>query len=327
MITQLKEKVLSGQQLSQTEALQLIKEQDDKALFDAAHEITKFFLQDKFDSCSIINARNGNCNADCKWCAQSGHYNTEIESYPMIPIEESLTHAKHHDAQGIKRFALVTSGKRVNNKEASQLAEHIKNIKSHSKIKMCVSAGLVKPSQLKILREAGAENYHCNIETAPSNFGNLCTTHGIEDKIETINAAREAGFRICSGGIIGMGETEAHRIEMALFLQKNKVYSIPINILSPIPNTPLGDVPLLSDREIFRTIAYFRFINPKAYLRFSGGRARLSKETQLECLRIGINSAITGDLLTTTGAKVNDDMKMFKEAGFDLVSNSDWSED
>lgn len=327
MIKQLKEKIISGHLLSSDEACALVSVDDDEALYLAAHEITTHFLQDKFDSCSIINARSGNCSEDCKWCAQSAAFNTDVETYPMVSKQEALRHAKHHSEQGIKRFSLVTSGRRVTNKEAAQLAEHIKLIKSKTDIKVCASMGLVKPEQLKILREAGAENYHCNIETSPSNFSNLCTTHTLDDKMKTIQAARDAGFRICSGGIIGMGESMLQRIEMALFLQKHRVYSIPINILSPIPNTPLSDQPLISERDIMRTIAFFRFINPKAYLRFSGGRARLSKKVQEMCLKMGINAAITGDLLTTTGAKVNADMQMFKAAGFNLKSNSDWDED
>lgn len=326
MIDKLKEKVLSNRLLSEDEAYALMKIEDDEALYQAAQEITQYFFQDRFDSCSIINARSGNCSEDCKWCAQSAHYKTDVSLYSMISAQEALRHAKHHDKQGIKRFALVTSGKRVTDREAHQLAEYIRAIKSETNIKICASMGLLKTSQLEILYRAGAENYHCNIETAPSNFNHLCTTHTIEDKMQTIEAARKVGFRICSGGIIGMGESMSQRIEMALFLQKNRIYSIPLNILSPIPNTPLASVPLISERDIMKTVAFFRFINPNAYLRFSGGRARLSKETQLRCLKIGINSAITGDLLTTTGAKVNDDMQMFRDAGFNLTSDSDWEE-
>lgn len=327
MIQELKDKILSGHILSSDEAYALMHSDDDSTLYQAAHEITQHFFQDRFDSCSIINARSGNCSEDCKWCAQSACFDTDVETYPMVSKEESVRHAKHHSQQGIKRFSLVTSGKRVSNREALQLAEHIKAIKEQSDIKVCVSVGLVKPKQLQILREAGAENFHCNVETSPSNFANLCTTHTLDDKMQSIEDARKEGFRVCSGGIIGMGESMAQRIEMALFLQQHRVYSIPINILTPIPHTPLADVPLIGERDILRTIALFRFINPKAYLRFSGGRARLNKEAQQRCLKIGINSAITGDLLTTTGAQVNDDMQMFKAAGFNLESDTDWDED
>lgn len=142
--------------------------------------------------------------------------------------------------------------------------------------------------------------------------------------METINQARQLGFRICSGGIIGMGETMEQRIEMALFLQKEKVISIPLNMLQPIPGTPLGNTPVLSEEEFLTTIALFRFINPQAYLRFSGGRALLSKEAQQKALYIGINAAIIGDLLTTIGSRVEEDMKLFTEAGYSLTEDTDW---
>lgn len=324
MIETIKQQVLSGKTIDEAQALALAGSPDKEALYQAAHEITRHFMGNKFDTCSIINAKSGNCSEDCKWCAQSGHYKTKVTLYPLLPAEECVRHAVYNAKQGIGRFALVTSGKRVSDKDMEKITATIRQIKQTCKIKCCASMGLLSREQLQALYDSGTENYHCNIETAPSYFSTLCTTHTMEQKLETIRTAREIGFRICSGGIIGMGETIEQRIEMALFLQQQGILSIPLNMLQPIPGTPLGKILPLSDEEFLTTIALFRFINPNAYLRFSGGRAQLSEATQRKALYIGINSAIIGDLLTTIGSKVAEDKVLFTSENYSLTENTDW---
>ncbi len=321
---------MEGYRLDETEALSLAGEAltdpaRREALYEAAHELTRHFLGNKFDTCSIINAKSGNCSEDCRWCAQSGHYPTKAIFYPLLPAEECMRQAVYNQRQGIGRFALVTSGKRVSDRETETIAGTVKLIKQACSIRCCASMGLLTRPQLQTLYESGVENYHCNIETAPSYFGRLCTTHTIAQKVATIRQAREIGFRICSGGIIGMGETWEQRIEMAIFLQQEGILSIPLNLLQPIPGTPLEHILPLSEEDFLLTVALFRFINPKAYLRFSGGRGRLGESAQRKALHIGINSAIVGDLLTTLGSRAEADKTLFRSEGYSLTENTDWA--
>jgi len=324
MIDRLKEQVLSGKPIDEAEALLLSEVQDKEALYEAAHAITQHYMGNRFDTCSIVNAKSGNCSENCKWCAQSKYYPTKADIYPLLPETEIVTHAKSSEAYEIKRFSLVTSGRRTSQRDLDTICASVRAIKREISLKCCASLGLLTKEQLVQLKESGVENYHCNIESAPSYFPNLCTTHTIGEKTATLLAAREAGMRLCSGGIIGMGETMAHRIEMALYLRRLGVLSIPINLLQPIEGTPLmGTVPL-TDNELLTTVALFRFINPKAYLRFSGGRSLMSEAVQRKALSVGINAAIMGDLLTTVASQTADDRLLFASAGYALDQDTDW---
>ncbi len=317
-IDSIKNNIIAGGSLNEKDIEILLNTNDKESLYKAADEIRIAFMGEQFDLCSIINAKSGKCSEDCKWCAQSSHYNTSVNVYDLVGKDTSLKLAQQNADYGVTKYSFVTSGKALSENHINKLCEYIRDVDSKVDIKLCASMGLLSKEQLLKLQEAGVVRYHCNLETAPSYFSKLCTSHTIEDKIKIIKLAQEIGMDVCSGGIIGMGETMDNRIEMAFLLRDLNIKSIPINILNPISGTPLENSEKLTDDEILTTIAIFRFINPDAWIRFAGGR-NLINSIQNKAMRSGVNAAITGDLLTTTGATVKEDIERIKSLGFKIV--------
>ncbi len=309
-------KGLEGTPLTVDEAMALNDSVSTDALCDAADQVRQRWMGDVIDTCSIVNARSGRCSEDCKWCAQSRHHSTGIAEYEYIPREDLIEAVRMNDAVGVRRFSMVTSGRRVPKAQMKRFCDLYRDAAAESPIYLCASMGLLGREELQMLKDAGVRRYHCNLETASSYFPELCSTHTHEDKMATIRAAIEVGMEVCCGGIIGMGETMRQRLELACEAREAGAASIPVNILQPIPGTPLESTPLISEDDVIRTVALFRLIAPKVTLRFAGGRARLSQESMKRILRGGMNGALIGDMLTTVGNKIDEDYRMFDETGF-----------
>lgn len=315
IIEELKRKVLDGGQVTREEALALAAVPDKQALYEAAGEIRDRLAGRYFDTCSIVNARSGRCSENCKWCAQSAVFKTHVQEYELIDEKSCLELARLNAKYKVNKFSFVTSGRSLSDKNIDRLCEYAVKIKNEMEINLCASMGLLSKEQLRRLKEAGITRYHCNLESSRRFFATLCSSHTIDEKIQTIRHARELGMEVCSGGIIGMGETMEDRIDLALTVRELGVKSIPMNVLNPIPGTPLEGTAPLADEEVLTTVAVYRFINPDAFLRFAGGRVLIA-HIEEEAIRAGINSAILGDMLTTVGSKVMEDMEKVKKLGF-----------
>ncbi len=314
MVSTLKDKVLQGHLPTKEELLALCDVPLEE-LCIAADEIRKYFCFDTFDICTIINGKSGRCSEDCKYCAQSAHYHTCIEDYSLKSKEEILSLAKYNDERGVLRYSIVTSGKRLSDDEVDKVCEAVKLIKKETNIEVCVSLGLLSKENYTKLKEAGVTRVHNNLETSKNNFQNVCTTHTYDDKIFAIKSAMEAGLNVCSGGIMGLGETMEDRIDMVLDIRQLGIRSIPVNVLNPIPGTPYENNLRITNDEVRRIVAIFRFAVPNASIRLAGGRGLLGDQGE-KCFLSGANAAISGDMLTTAGITIENDMKMLDKLGY-----------
>lgn len=316
-VSEMKEKVLCGEEITRQEALQLAG-QPLTELQAAADEIRRKVCGNGFDLCTIVNGKCGRCSEDCKYCAQSAHYHTACEeNYPLLSTEELVAGARHNAAQGVLRYSIVTSGKRLSEQEVEKVCESIRRIKAETDIEVCVSFGLLDEAQFRKIKAAGASRVHCNLESSARYFPEVCTTHTYEEKIETLKAAKQAGLTICSGGILGLGETMEDRIDMVLTARELGVKSIPVNLLNPIPGTPYEKMMPLSNEEACRCVALFRFLVPDASIRLAGGRGLVGDKGEA-CFLSGANAAISGDMLTTAGITVETDMELVHRLGFEV---------
>ncbi len=317
-IIELADRVIGGGSITEEEAKRLIrtKDEDTMLLLAMADKIRQKFCGSAVDFCAIINARSGHCQEDCKFCAQSGWYRTGAKVYRLLPEDEVLAAARKAKAAGAVRFSLVTSGRNQDNpNEFEEILDLVRRIRQEVGLEVCCSLGLITDEQARRLKEAGVTRIHCNIETAPSYFPEICTTHTFEDKDVIISAAQKAGIRVCSGGIIGLGESLDQRVEMAFTLKKMHIDSIPLNILNPVKGTPFYTNRRLPPLEVLRTFAMFRFILPKALIRTAGGREVNLRSLQAYALTGGLNGIMVGGYLTTAGRDPQEDIRMTEDLG------------
>ncbi|CAG37278.1 related to biotin synthetase (BioB) [Desulfotalea psychrophila LSv54] len=322
VISRIEKKVLSGGKILFAEACDLAlhcARADLDRLLALARQVGSLHHGKSIDLCSIVNARSGRCSEDCKFCAQSSHYSTGVDSYALVDPDYVLALAKQNEAYGVSRFSLVTAGRAVSPAFLREVASIYRRLGEETSLAPCASMGLLEPETAEMLVEMGVRRYHCNLETSASFFSEVCTSHTWQDKVATIEHARRAGLEVCSGGIIGLGESMEQRIELAFELRDLEVLSIPLNILNPIANTPFADLPALTEREILITFALFRLINPRAIVRTAGGRNLLAGQ-QKKLFLAGANGAIVGDYLTTSGDGLKKDIDMFLNLGFSIGS-------
>ena len=303
-------------EITKEEALNLVnlKGADLIDLFSVANRVREKYCGNKIETCTITNAKSGKCSEDCKFCAQSEKYNTNITTYPLKKLEILEEECRQAISHKSDRFSIVTSGKGI--KKGTKDYEVIKEFAtkmSKENIEICCSMGLLDEDELKTLKEAGIVRFHSNLQTSIKSYKDIvATTHNVEDRIETIKSAHKVGMKVCCGGIIGMGETWEDRIEMAYTFKELGVDAIPLNILNPIQGTPYGKREILSADEILKTIAIYRLILKDKGIKVIAGRESILKDYMGNAFLAGANGLMIGGYLTINGRSIEDDFKFIK---------------
>ena len=308
------EQIINGKRLKVSDDVEFFLTTPLEELQSGAQLIQKNFCGNHIDLCTIINGKSGRCSEDCKYCAQSARHKTGIDEYDFLPVEKILAVARANENAGVNRFSIVTSGRALDGKNFERAIEAYKILRAELKIDLCASHGILTREQLKRLRATGVTSYHHNLETSRRYFSHICTTHTYDERIQTIKFAQAEGFCVCSGGIIGMGETWQDRIDLAFELAALNIQSIPVNILNAIKGTVLENLKPLSAEDILRTIAIFRYINPTANVRLAAGRKYLP-DSGASALLHGASASITGNMLTTSNNNIQADMKLLAKLG------------
>jgi biotin synthase len=289
-------------------------------LFHGACRIRDHYNGHGVKLCAIVNAKSGRCPEDCAFCAQAALHKTQIDDYPLMEPRQILHKAQEAEAMGARRFSIVTSGKVLQEKELEKVAQALRLIKAETGLALCASLGMMAPGTAHLLREAGLNCYHHNLETAPSFFPQICTTHRYEEDLDTLRSAKAQGLEVCSGGIFGLGESPEQRVELAIQLREMEVGSVALNFLNPIPGTPLEKASSLPPLEILRSVALFRFILPDKDIRICGGRESGLRDLHPFVFWAGANGIMIGNYLTTQGRDYRADLQMIQDLKLEVAN-------
>jgi biotin synthase len=321
-IRELGQRVLGGGSIGRAEAEWLFELESSADIFDllsGANRIREHYKGKKIHLCSIVNAKAGACSENCKFCAQSAVYQTDSPRYGFIEPEPVLEAAEEANRHGVTAVGLVAAWRGL--KEGPMLDEvcdRIRDLAATGKTRPDASLGIIESQRVADrLKEAGLECYGHNLESSERFFPTHCTSHSYQDRLNTIGYLKAAGIRICSGGIIGMGETRADRCALAFALKEIGANVVPINILNPIKGTPFESIPALPVLEILKTIACFRFILPRQEIMIAGGRTVNLRDAQSMIFMAGASALMVGNYLTTLNQPVEQDLRMLTDLGLE----------
>jgi biotin synthase len=319
VIAELGEKAAAGVTLSASEALFLasVDGADLFQLFSSAGRLRERFRGKRADLCSIINAKSGACSEDCSYCAQSSCSSAVVPVHSLLGVDAVMEKAREAKDAGVRRFCIVTSGKKAGKGELHRIASIVRRVRRLGLLP-CATLGLLERDELSALKDNGLERYHHNLETSEKFFPEICSTHTYADKMRTIEAAKSVGLSLCSGGIFGIGESWQDRINMAFALKELCIDSVPINFLIPVRGTPMENRPPLPPFEALKVISLYRFLLPEKEIRVCGGRRQALGEFNSMIFMAGADSLLTGNYLTTSGTPYEEDLKLIRQYGLEI---------
>ncbi|GAB5402097.1 MAG: biotin synthase BioB [Aureliella sp.] len=313
-------RVLSGYKITDQEAESILKTSDDELLsvVDAAFQLRRHYFGKTVQLYFLVNAKSGLCPEDCGYCSQSKLSTAPIEKYRMLSTDQLLDGAKVAAERQSKTYCIVISGRAPSEREMKAVEMIVPKVKEQYDLKICACLGLLTPENAQRLKECGVDRVNHNLNTGKDHYDNICSTHTYEDRMDTLKNVRSAGLELCSGGIIGMGESHADLVQMATELRDLETESIPLNFLHAIEGTPLEGQTPLTPQDCVRALCMMRFVNPTSELRIAGGREKHLRSLQPLSLYVA-NSLFVGDYLTTKGQPPESDYKMIEDMGFEVT--------